>query len=469
MSSEIKNSAVTPLGTPKTPANTQIHEAFGRSRLISRVAIIGRPNVGKSTLFNYLTDSRKAVVKNQPGVTRDILIEPGEIWGHKFDVIDTGGLTEAADTFSQLIREQVIDFLKSIDLLLVVMDGRVGLCPEDRDIFRIASETGKPFLIIVNKVDKIHEMDLLASEFFEFGHDVVSTSFEQRAGMDQVLEWIVKHVKETENTVREGLTLSMVGKPNVGKSSLCNRLLGEKRLLVSEIAGTTVDAVDTELIYKDRKFVLVDTAGLRRSSKREEDIEVIASFKTRDAIHRADIVLFLVDAVEGPSEQDAKILQQILQEHKAVILVANKIDVGQEVHPEFRKWFRGRVDQEFHFFTDIPIVYVSALTGYGLRDLFEMISVMEEKLSIDISTSELNDFFFDVIRQAPAPVWGINNVKFYYLTQTRQRPPAFIAFANHPDGVTPAYRRFLAKRIQERWNLQGIPIRIFCMKSRSKE
>jgi GTP-binding protein len=435
------------------------------SRFTSRVAIIGRPNVGKSTLFNYLTSSRKAVVKDQAGVTRDILIEPGEVWGTKFDVIDTGGLTEAADTFSKLIREQVVEFLSSVDFLLVVMDGRQGLMAEDPDIIRIAKETGKPFLLVINKVDKIADSEIAKADFYNFGMDIVSASFEQRFGMDEILEWIVDHVKKNQHTIREGLTLAMVGKPNVGKSSLCNRLLGEKRLLVSPIAGTTVDSVDTELVYNDRKYILIDTAGLRKSAKRKEDIEIISAFKSRDSIHRADLVMLVVDATEGPTAQDSKILEQILSEHKAVIMVANKSDLGEEQIPSFKKWFRERTQDEIHYFTDIPICFVSALTGKGLKDLFQEIEEIDKKIHIRISTSNLNDFFFQTIRQAPAPVYGVNDVKFYYLTQTHQVPPAFIAFANHPDGVTPSYRRFLAKRIQEKWDLAGVPIRIFVMKS----
>jgi GTP-binding protein len=321
---------------------TTTESIFHASRETSRVAIIGRPNVGKSTLFNYLTDSRKAVVKNQPGVTRDILIEPGEVWGVKFDVVDTGGLTETADHFSPLIREQVIEFLQSVDHLIVVMDGRAGLVPEDRDIIRVAKEAGKPFLLVVNKVDRIHDSDIAKAEFYEFGTDVVAASFEQRFGMDEVLEWIVAQVKRTDNTVREGLTLAMVGKPNVGKSSLCNRLLGEKRLLVSDVAGTTIDSVDTELLYEGRKYVLVDTAGLRRSARREEDIEIISAFKSQDAIRRADLVLLVVDGTEGPTAQDAKILEKILEAHKAVILVANKTDLAEHQIASYRSWFRVR-------------------------------------------------------------------------------------------------------------------------------
>ena len=429
----------------------------------ARVAIIGRPNVGKSTLFNYLTDSRKAVVKNQRGVTRDILIEPGEIWGVKFDVIDTGGLTESQDLFSKLIREQVIEFLQSVDHLIIVMDGRVGLHPEDKDIIRIAKEAGKPFMIVLNKVDSVQDFESAKVDFYEFGVDLFSASFEQRYGMDQILEWIVDQVKRTEHTIREGLTLAMVGKPNVGKSSLCNRLLGEKRLLVSNVAGTTTDAVDTELVYEGKKYVLIDTAGLRKSARREEGLEIISAFKTRDAIRRADLIMLVVDANEGPTAQDAKILEQILQQHRGVLLVANKVDIAEETRPAFRSWFRERVAREFHFFPDIPIAFISALTGRGLKDLFDAIAMMEEKINMRISTRDLNNFFMQVIRQAPAPVWNTVNVKFYYLTQTNQTPPAFIAFANHPDGVTPAYRRFLAKRIQLQWGLEGIPIRIFVM------
>jgi GTP-binding protein len=440
-------------------------QIFKAAHSVSRVAIIGRPNVGKSTLFNYLTDSRKAVVKNQPGVTRDIIIEPGEIWGHKFDVIDTGGLTEASDLFSRLIREQVVDFLKSVDHLILVMDGRLGVHAEDRDIIRVAKEAGKPFLLVINKVDSIKDSEISKAEFYEFGVDIVSASFEQRFGMDEILEWIVSQVQRTENTVRDGLTLAMVGKPNVGKSSLCNRLLGEKRLLVSSIAGTTTDAVDAELMYEGRKFVLIDTAGLRKSN-RQEDLEIISTFKTRDAIRRADITLLVVDGNEGPSSQDAKILEQILKSHRAVLLVANKVDIAEENREAYRSWFRERVAEEFHFFPDIKIVFTSAVTGKGLKDMFDAIVEIEDKITMRISTRDLNDFFMETIRQAPAPVYNTRDVKFYYLTQTNQQPPAFIAFCNHKEGVTTSYRRFISKRLQERFSLEGIPIRIFVMSGR---
>lgn len=435
------------------------------SLISPKVAIIGRPNVGKSTLFNILTDSRKSVVKNQAGVTRDIIISPADVWGKKYDLIDTGGVTEAQDLFSKLIKEQVSDFLHSVDFIIAVMDGRSGMLPEDRDIIKLAKQTGRPTLLVINKVDQHHEDDIAKADFHEFGLDVVACSFEQRRGVAEVMEWINKSIPDAKETLKEGMQIAMVGKPNVGKSSLCNCLLGVNRMLVSEIAGTTVDSVDSPFVYNDKKYIIVDTAGLRRHSRREDDIEIIAAFKSQESIRRSDIVLLVIDGTTGPSEQDAKIMQQILEDHKGVIIVANKSDVAGVEVPKYRETFRAQVLKEFHFFIDVPVVFTSAKTGSGVNDLFEMIEAVSEKLNKKISTSDLNDFFFETIRQAPAPVYGITNVKFYYLTQTKQIPPSFIAFANHPDGVTNSYRRFLIKNMKEKFDLQGIPIRIYCMKS----
>jgi GTP-binding protein len=435
---------------------------------LTSIAIIGRPNVGKSTLFNLLTESRKAVVKDQPGVTRDLLFEEADLWGKEYEIIDTGGLTEADDDFSHLIMEQVVSFLKSVDYLLVVMDGRDGLCPEDRDIIRIAKESGKPFLIVVNKVDKVSELDLAGAEFFEFSQDVVTCSFERRFGLDPLLQWIFDHVSSAASTKTDEFTLAIVGKPNVGKSSLCNRLLGQDRLLVSDVAGTTTDSVEVPFMFNDKKYVLVDTAGLRRTSRRYDDLEIISAFKTGKAIHHAELVLLVIDGLLGPTDQDSKILESIMESHKGVVLVVNKTDIAEEQMPEFRKTTRARIEKEFHYYSDIPVVFISALTGRGLKDLFEKIEEVRQKLYMRISTNELNDFFMQVIRQAPAPVYGVKDVKFYYLTQTRQFPPSFIAFANHSDGVDNSYRRFIAKKLKENFGLDGIPIRIFVMKSRGR-
>lgn len=443
-------------------------ENNGLNLISPKVAIIGRPNVGKSTLFNILTDSRKSVVKNQAGVTRDIIISPADVWGKKYDLIDTGGVTEAQDLFSKLIKEQVTDFLHSVDFIIAVMDGRSGMLPEDRDIIKLAKQTGRPILLVINKVDQYHEDDIAKADFHEFGLDVIACSFEQRRGIAEIMEWINTSIPDAKETIKEGMQIAMVGKPNVGKSSLCNCLLGVHRMLVSDVAGTTVDSVDSPFIYNEKKYVIVDTAGLRRQSRREDDVEIIAAFKSQESIRRSDIVLLVIDGAEGPSEQDAKIMQQILEDHKGVIIVANKSDVAEDEIPSYREKFRAQVAKEFHFFTDVPVVFTSAKTGSGINDLFKMIESVSMKLNKKIPTSDLNDFFFETIRQAPAPVYGITNVKFYYLTQTNQVPPSFIAFANHPDGVSNSYRRFLIKNLKEKFNLHGIPIRIFCMKSSKK-
>ena len=437
-----------------------------KTEFAPKVAIIGRPNVGKSTLFNIITGKRKALVKNQPGVTRDILIEPVENWGKHFDLIDTGGITEAGDIFSKMIKEAVTDFLFSVDYIVAVMDGRSGLLPEDRDIIRVAQQAGKPFLLVINKVDKVVDEEMAKVDFYEFGLDIIAASFEQRRGVADILEWINKQIPEQQTEPHVGTNIAIVGKPNVGKSSLCNALLGSHRMLVSDIAGTTIDSVDSPFNYNGRRYTLVDTAGLRKSARREEDLEIISAFKSQEAIRRADLVLLIVDGTMGPTEQDAKIMQAILEDHKGVVLVANKSDIGGKEVPEYRKTFREQVEKNFHFFEDVKVVFTSAKTGAGIDEMLAAVEEVSDKMGFRVPTSELNDFFFSTIRKAPAPVWGTTNVKFYYLTQTYQKPPSFIAFANYPDGVTNSYRRFLVKHIKEHWNLFGIPIRIFAMKTR---
>ncbi|MBX7232454.1 MAG: ribosome biogenesis GTPase Der [Bdellovibrionales bacterium] len=432
----------------------------------NRVALLGRPNVGKSTLFNKLTRSRKAVVKNEPGVTRDILIEPAHWWGREFDVVDTGGVTESREGFSPLIREQTLRTLKSVELIIAIFDGRAGLVPEDRDIIRIAKESGKKMLLVVNKVDQSNHADFLLSEFYEFGQNIIPAAFEQDFSVDTIVEWILTNLPEEQASVRRGPCLSIIGKPNVGKSSLCNLILGENRMLVSPQVGTTVDAVEAEFSYEGHSYRLMDTAGLRRQARRNDGIEWLSAVKSQEAIRRADIILLVIDSVLGPSRQDAKMLEYCLEQHKTPLIIANKYDLGKKTKPQFKQWFQEQIRKEFHFFPDVRVCFVSALTGFGKHQMFVEIESIAQALLKKISTSQLNKFFSSVIRQAPAPVYGTVNVKFYYLTQTHQAPPSFIAFANHPEGVTPSYRRFLTKKIQEQWDLKGIPLRLFVMPSK---
>lgn len=430
---------------------------------LKRVALVGRPNVGKSTLFNRLTRTRKAVVKDERGVTRDIQIESVEWWGKNFEIVDTGGLSEDKQGFTPLIREQVTDFLRHVDMIVFIVDGRSGIVPEDRDAFRIVKSMGKPFAVVVNKCDRTLESDNYLADFYEFGENLIPAAFEADFGIDTLVEWIIANLGEDEGTQREGFRLAILGKPNAGKSSLANCLLGGKRMLVSPLAGTTVDAIEADFQYAGHEYILVDTAGLRRAAKQKDGTEVLGGFKTREAVRKANLVLLVIDGTVGPTHQDARLIEMCLEHHKALIVVANKTDLGKKQHENFRDWFREKVDEEFRFFTDVPVVFTSAKNGTGIGDLFERIEKVREKLHIKIKTSHLNKFFTEVIKQAPAPVYRTENVKFYYLTQTQQEPPSFIAFANHPEGVTPSYRRFLIRKIQENWDLKGIPLRIFVM------
>lgn len=430
---------------------------------IPKIAIAGRPNVGKSSLFNKLTRSRHAMVKNEPGVTRDLLHETCEWWGKTFEVVDTGGLTDRTDEISSLIKAQVSAYLSKVDAIVMVVDGRDGMTPEDKDVFRQIKSLGKPYLVVVNKVDKTEEAELYLGDFYSWGVDLIPASFEQSYNIDEVVEWILQFTNQEEEEVKEGFRLSLVGKPNAGKSSLANLLLGQDRMLVSTVAGTTVDSVEEGFVYEGKKYLLSDTAGLRKAGKRSSELETLGTFKTRDAIDRSEMVLLVVDAQVGLSHQDARIVEQCLEKHKALILVVNKMDLAQSSNKAYKAWFKEHLDKEFHFFRSIPYVFVSAKTGFGINHLFSKIEEIREKLDTRISTSKLNKFFTEVIKKAPSPVWGTEDVKFYYLTQTKQKPPSFIAFANQPKGVTPAYRRFLINQIQQEFDLVGIPIRIFVL------
>ena len=434
-----------------------------------RVAILGSPNVGKSTLFNVLTDSRDALVKDQPGVTRDIHIGQVKWEHHSFEVIDTGGLTDQkSDFFSALIKNKIKEVISFADCLIIVMDGQIGLCPEDISVVDLARQTNKPFLVVANKIDSIKNWSLLQGDFCQLGCPVYPTAFEKKMGISEILDWVVSHIsssKVKKNSTTAKPVLSLIGRPNVGKSSLCNRLHTLERMLVTEKPGTTTDSIQSLIEYKGKSYTLIDTAGMRRKSKRaKEDIEVLATYKAKQAMSFADINLLLIDGLEGPSRQDAKLVDDSLKLQKPVILLINKTDLGQG---GFRKKLREQIKNCFHFITDIPIVFISAKTGLGLDALFVKIEEIWKKLHFRIPTSQLNSFFTSTINQTPSPFVGSKPVKFYYLTQTKQIPPSFIAFMNEPKGLNSSYKRFLIRKIKQQWSLFEVPIRIFPLKKGS--
>lgn len=438
-----------------------------------KVGLVGRPNVGKSSLFNYLTRSRSAVVKDEPGVTRDIKKGLAQWWGKEFNVFDTGGVTDKADGLFEIVKRQAFDILEDLDVIIFIMDGKYGLHNDDKTLLQMIKKSGRPFKCIINKVDRPEDAAMIIADFYQLGiSDFMAISVEHQDGVHDLIEWILSFDEDNlddDSQVDDedipAVRLSIVGKPNVGKSSLVNCILGEEAQVVYDQPGTTVDAVDHEFIYNNQKYTIVDTAGIRRQSKREDGIEYISAVKSYEAIDRSDMVLLVVDGTIGPTRQESKIIEYLFENHKPVILVLNKSDLAKEISKTYREDLRESIARQFHFFEDVRFTFTNAKDGYGIDALFALVEKTWEDLNIRIPTSQLNKFFSETIRKAPAPVHGTKDVKFFYLTQTHQRPPSFIAFANRPEGVSPSYRRFLSKRIKEHWDIQGIPIRIFAMKN----
>jgi GTP-binding protein len=434
-----------------------------------KIAIFGRPNVGKSTLFNQITETRKAVVKDQPGVTRDVHFGKGDWRGVYFDIFDTAGVTQGGDkAWSKSIREMALKSLEGADKIIFVLDGKYGLNPEDKDLAQFVTRLKKPILVVVNKIDEAQKNDVGLSEFYELGFDsIMAASFEHKLGLDEILDWIVEGQEMNLDTeLKNVIRMAVVGKPNAGKSTLVNALLGEERVVVSPEAGTTIDSVEVPFRRNNQDYVLVDTAGLRRHAKRDDHVEMVSAYKSEESVISADILLLMVDAIAGPTVQDSRIVELALTKHRAVILVINKIDLAENTVPRFREGMRKKIEDTFHYYSDIPIAFISAKTTRGVDKLFETIDKVWSQLNTKISTQDINEFFFTVIRQAPAPSFRGNDIKFYYITQTKQRPPAFMAFVNEPRGVTNAYKRFITSKIKTHYDLKGIPVRVYPKKRR---
>ncbi len=432
-----------------------------------QVAVIGRPNVGKSTLFNQLTGTRKAIVRDEPGVTRDIHQGKSDWCGVTFDLYDTGGITEGQEkVWNQKIKEQALKAAAAADKIILVLDGKYGLNPEDRDLAIRVKTLNKPVLAVVNKIDLPKNFELALSEFYILGyHDMVAASFEHKHNLDVILDWTVKdQERNMEDLATKAVKLAIVGKPNAGKSTLVNSFLNEERVVVSPIAGTTVDSIEVPFWRGDKEYVLIDTAGLRRRAKRLDQVEQLSAIKTQDTVRMSDVLVLVIDGLDGPSVQDARIVELALENHKAVILAINKVDIAQNQVPEFRKKLTQQTADVFHFFRDIPMVFISAKTKKGIPELFDMIEHVWKCLNFKVSTRVINDFFLEVIKQAPAPSFRGNDIKFFYITQTGQKPPSFMTFVNEPKGLNNGYRRFVINKIKEHFKLKGIPVRLYAKK-----
>jgi GTP-binding protein len=478
-----------------------------------KIAIVGRPNVGKSTLFNRMVGGRPALVHDTPGLTRDRRYGELDYFGNVIDVVDTGGLDPSVegDVIGAGIHRQAWRGIEESDLLVLVVDGSAGLSPLDEDVARMVRATGKPIVLAVNKIDS-PKRDVDVAEFHALGlGDPVSVSAAHGRGFDALLEVIADAVvpaeadgdgdgdgdgegeepgtgneedgegeeegeaeqqatgdgeeKRRRRPWRRGddevgpIRVAFVGKPNAGKSSLTNRLLGEERSLVHHEPGTTTDPVDSPLTFAGQDYVLVDTAGIRRKSKVDEDVEKLAVTLALGQIERADVVVLVIDASLGPSEQDARLAGAIEEAGRSLVIALNKADLlrGASAQDALRQ----TVKDNFHFMTWAPVTMLSASRGDGVDKLMDLVKKTAHQHRRRITTSDLNRFFAEVCEVVPPPVWRGRSVRVYFMTQAAVRPPTFILKASAPEGISPAYRRFLANQLRKRYGFRGTPIRIF--------
>jgi len=432
------------------------------------VAIVGRPNVGKSTLFNRYAGRRRAIVQDVPGMTRDRLVEEAEVGDRRILVVDTAGLDpEPESAMDAAVQEQARAALEQADALLFVVDGQAGLLPQDEELARLLRRTRKPLALAVNKVD-VPAHSVRTAEFHSLGFaHVAGVSAEHGTGAWDLLEALVAEIPpmpEPEPPPEGTVRVALVGRPNSGKSSLLNRLLGEERVVVSEVPGTTRDAIDIAAERDGSHFVFVDTAGLRRSGRRDRIGERMGALMALRAVERADVAMVLIDAADGFGDQDARILSMVRDRGCAAVLVLNKWDLVSEEGEEAVAHVRSELDRRLKSFSHHPVLRVSAKTGRGVRRLLPTVLQLGEEIRRRIPTAELNRWLKDAVaRHEPAMAQrGTRRrpLKFFYATQTGVRPPTFILFCTDPGSLQESYKRFLQNRLRESFGFDGVPIRV---------
>lgn len=425
------------------------------------IAIVGRPNVGKSRLFNRITASGEAIVFDYEGVTRDRQYADGSWYEKQYTVIDTGGFVPEAEAgmFWQM-RNQAQLAMEEADLIVFVMDSRAGLLPADLEIMRMLRQSKKPVLTAINKIDTPHNPEQYLSDFYQLGHELYPISAEHGHGisalMDKVCEFIPAAAEEEVEA--PFARVAVVGKPNAGKSSTINALLGENRLLTDEVAGTTRDAIDTKLTHGDNEYLVIDTAGLRRKQKISEQLEEFAVVQAIRSIDRADVVLFVVDAIEGISWQDKKIADVIYNRGRACVIIVNKWDLVEKDARTADEYTRA-IAREMPFMSFAPVLFTSALTGQRVHKILDYVDLAYEQFNKRISTSEVNRFLEQALAQHNPPLHKKRPVKFYYASQVATRPPTFLFSVNRADGVKPSYRRYLVNKLREIYGFKGTPVK----------
>lgn len=465
---------------------------------LPRIALIGRPNVGKSTMFNRLIGKRAAIVEDMPGVTRDRKYGQSDWNGLYFNVIDTGGLEPKTDSEVLLaMRRQTDMAIDEADFVIFVTDGREGLLPQDMEIVQRFREEGIDFVVAVNKLDSRGQLLMLA-DFYALGvgeEELFPVSSIHGTGLGDLLDVAVQRLRvrfpeEVEEETFEPFPdeddsqieydeegnviqpeeedippprIAVIGKPNAGKSTLVNQILGEERLLTMPIPGTTRDAIDVEIEYRNKPYKFIDTAGIRRKKYIKDPLERIMISQSVDALGRSDISLLLMDATEGVTEQDAKVAGIAHNKGRGLILVVNKWDL-MENSQQAMKEFEDELRRKLRFLHYVPVIFISAKTGYKIHRIFQMIDQVYSAYRRRVPTGELNRFFAEMMHYHPPPVYRGRPIKFYYVTQARTRPPTFLISANQPDAAHVTYKRFVINSIREEFGFQGVPIKLLFRK-----
>jgi len=426
------------------------------------VAIVGRPNVGKSTLFNRLAGARKAIVEDIPGVTRDRLYDSSDWNGREFIIIDTGGIRfNEGDIFAREIKLQAELAIEEADVIVLVLDSREGITAEDEQVANLLRKSNKPVVLAANKVEEFKKQ-LDYYEFYKLGlGDPIPVSAMHGYNTNELLDAVISYFKPAKEYEEEGdaIKIAIVGRPNVGKSSLVNALLGEERVIVSDVPGTTRDAIDTPFQFKGQNYLLIDTAGMRRKSRIKETTERYSVIRALKAIERADVVLIMLDATEGVAEQDKKIAGYVHEQSRANIIVVNKWDLVEKDGQTMNR-FDKDIRDELKFLSYSPIMYVSALTKKRIFQVLEIVNFVAEQHHRRVNTAELNQVINEAMMLNPLPGGGGKRIKILYSTQVRVAPPTFVFFSNKPEMVHFSYLRYLENALRKNFGFEGTPIRL---------
>ena len=436
------------------------------------VAVVGRPNVGKSTLFNKLCGHRLAIVEDTPGITRDRIFANCEWNGHEFLLVDTGGIEpKATEGILAHIREQAKIAIDTADCIIMVVDVRDGLTAADEDVAHMLRRSHKPIILAVNKCDKVGEAPMELYEFYNLGFDeVMPISSVHGHGTGDLLDACVEQFPEDdgEDYDEDVIKVAIIGKPNVGKSSLLNRILGEERVIVSNIAGTTRDAIDSYFENEFGKYLFIDTAGMRRKSKVDDAVEKYSNLRSVSAIERADVCLILIDANEGVTEQDTKVAGLAHEAGKACIIVVNKWDMVEKDTNTMQK-MTDDIRRDLSYMTYAPVLFISALTGQRVDKLFEMVNAVSNQNSMRITTGMLNNILEDATARVQPPTDKGRRLKIYYMTQVGVKPPHFVIFCNDARLFHFSYQRYLENQIRAVFGLTGTPVKITIRQKGDKE